>query len=248
MASTVTRKIVLTGIILLLFANLALADDWDNLTTSRLDQPGIGGQPTTTATTGGHGCYDSDFEGDAYCLETFEDDYVVKVTNKSIATNSLGAMKTKMLESISEDYFKQHFDIKRVIVDIRAYDDFNDSGIFYPNEIDSWPWLADIRLEYNVDGYRFYYGADVRYKEGKTDILQLNRPREIENLIDRSTVFSEARKCTGRKDVAYHYGRGIWEQDNPTLVAEGTFSGDNPSGNLFEIIWKQEKLHAVVRL
>lgn len=206
------KKVILIGIFLLILPSLALAQE-----------PRKSIEPTESKYGPYSQCVNLYWNGDEYCLWAREENLEYL---KTIAPQILSIAESKMLETIPEDYYNEHFDLERV----------NIKPILQNlNDPDSWTWAsAEIIFEYKIGEYTFYrypgfgYSVGIVNDDGVLNI-SLNQPREITNVIDKSLVFSEARKCIGTKQVDYMI------RENFTILAFGNEPIEAYPYNYFEI-------------
>ena len=165
-------------------------------------------QDTATPTESKYGpypkpCEYTSWNGDNFCLYFISGD----------VTPDLDKIKSKMLETISEDYFIGHFDL-----------------LYFGGRT-----ASRAMFDYRIDEYSFaevqdYETSDPYFIRGYTvdanNLSDINQPREITNVIGKDVVASEARKCIGTKNVDYVIKEGF------TLFATGY---EPNGGNNFEM-------------
>ncbi|MFH1161924.1 MAG: hypothetical protein V1696_01460 [Candidatus Jorgensenbacteria bacterium] len=125
-------------------------------------------------------CVNLNFNGDEYCLRTQKDRVE---SDQGAVLGILDLVKSKLLETISENYFSKHFDLKQVLI----------------GEQDT-----AIDFSYNIGEYSIDYRVFVRAEGVNKNVIPPRAaPREIAGVVNKDAVFSEARKCIGTENVIY---------------------------------------------
>jgi hypothetical protein len=134
---------------------------------------------------GWYRCYNLSYDGDKYeyCTSWPEEGWEEKV-EASVILIMGNFTKPKMLETISESYFNEHFDLKRVLVPSTHFIVFE---FIYS--------IGNYNLAYNVHFEEDYFG--------NVSFSMFQPPREIENVVDKIFVEQKAQECIGNKDIDY---------------------------------------------
>ena len=225
------KSLIAITVMLLIFASAVFAQELSNDTElpPSLVEPGF---TYSNGTSSGNSsnidrCFTEQYDGEEYCIVASEESINF---NKVLAPEIFNIVKLKMLETITEDYFKKHFNLKEVYID---------GYLKNRNYPDSWYWSqANIEFSYTIGDYNISYMAFVKSgrdrmaeegnysivlfdKEGNYTII-LEEPRMIVSIINKDTVFSEARKCIGTKDVRFDF------DFDPTSIFRIVALGDEP--------------------
>ena len=133
-------------------------------------------------------CINAIWNGDNYCLWAGD-------AEVQSPTDILNQIKSKMLKTISEEYFNEHFDLVRV--DVKGVN-------LKHNDPSSWMMLSLIaKFNYGIADYEFEYNIYLTNDTGKLIFEDYNVPREIENVVDKNFVESKADYCIGKTQVRY---------------------------------------------
>jgi len=156
-------------------------------------------------------CINASWNGDNYCLWAGGAEI-------QPPTDILNQIKSKILKTISEEYFNEHFDLVRV--DVKGVNlKYNDSS--------SWMMLSLIaKFNYRIADYEFEYNIYLTNDTGKLIFENYNAPREIKNVVDKNFVENEADYCIGKTKVRYSI------KPNFVLTASGEGNGKYMNINL----------------